>query len=70
MQGTVSVTRPGSAALRLGALHHASHPLVVETEDLPGTLDHHAHLVMVLTAGEACTVRGRPDLDQQDRLIR
>jgi hypothetical protein len=44
--------------------------LVVETENLGGTLDYHTHLVMVLTAGQARTMRGRPDFDQQNRLLR
>ena len=34
------------------------------------TLDHHADLVVVLAAGDAGAVRGRADLDEEDRRLR
>ena len=70
MQGAVGVAGPRSRPLWLGALHDRREAARVEAEHGFGRLDDHAHLIVVLAAGETSPVRGRSHLDEQDRRLR
>jgi hypothetical protein len=68
VERAVGVAGARAGALGLGALHHRAQARLAEAEaeDVAGRLEDDAQLVVVL-AGEAGAVRGRADLDQQDR---
>jgi hypothetical protein len=48
-------------------LHHRREAPLVESHQLLGPFNHHAHLVVVLAAGQAGAVSGRAHFDQKDR---
>jgi hypothetical protein len=68
VERAVDVAGPGPDPFGLGALHDGGEAPLVEPQDLVGHLDDDAELVVVLAAGDARAVRGRPDLHEQDRV--
>jgi hypothetical protein len=69
VQSPVGVARAGPGSLRLGTLHDTAHSRLPKSEHLRRCLDHDTQLVMILPARQSSAVRGRADLDQQDRRI-
>ena len=66
VQRPVDVAGAGSGALGLRALHDRAEAPLVEADHLLRRLDHHAHLVQVLAAGQPGAVGGGAHLHEQD----
>ena len=69
-QRPIDIAGAGAGSLRLGALHHALEAVWIQAEHLIRWLHDDAELVVVLPTGDASTVSGRSDLDEEDRRLR
>jgi len=54
----------------LGALHHSPKAAIVEAQHRGRSLHDHAHLVVVLAAGQPGAVRRRTYLDEENHRLR